>query len=204
MATTRGTKSATKTAAENQKAAAKRTSTKAATAEQVNADTDASAAYGNANTETQKAAAGFAQSGHDPSAVADPSLRKSVQVRLSRQEEAVAEQRRVAEEAAKQVREQQGAEAESTTHVMNELEAPLRAPTDNAYQKPAAPAQVGVHPDVTSPTNLMASEVPALPGTGVADPRDLAPGQDMSPSPPVSSSNILPQPDKPGTPFSKL
>ena len=204
MATTRGTKSATKTAAQNQKAAAKRTSNKSATTAKADEATDASAAYGDANTETQKAAAGYAQSGHDPSAVADPSLQKSVQVRLSRQEEAVAEQQRVAKEAAEQARKAQAAEAEQTTHVMNELEAPLRAPTDNAMQKPAAPAQVGVHPDVTSPTNLMAAETPALPGTGVADPRDLAPGQDMSPSPPVSSSNILPQPDKPGTPFSKL
>lgn len=196
MATTRGTKSATKKAEANQKAAAKRTSNKSTT--------DASAAYGDANTETQKAAAGYAQSGHDPSAVADPSLRKSVETRQSRQQQAVAEQQRVAKEAAEQARKAQAVEAEQTTHVMNELDAPLRAPTDNAMQKPAAPAQVGVHPDVTSPTNLMAAETPALPGTGVADPRDLAPGQDMSPSPPVSSSNILPQPDKPGTPFSKL
>ena len=203
MATTRGTKSAAKTAAEkkaasNQKAAAKRTASKAA------ASTDASAAYGTANTETQKAAAGYAQTGQSTKLAADPSLAGAVQSRESRIRAAVAEQQSVGKQSAEEVRRADEAAAEQHEHVMNELEAPLRAPTTNAMQAPREPGQVGIHPDVTSPTNLMAAENPALPGTGVADPRDLAPGQDMSPSPPVSSSNILPLPDKPGTHFSKL
>ena len=41
------------------------------------------------------------------------------------------------------------------------------------------------------------------PGTGVADPRDLAPGQDLSPCPPGGVS-IAPQPNKEGSLFSKI
>lgn len=76
----------------------------------------------------------------------------------------------------------------------------LRAPLDNPTQRRVAPA--GIHPDVTSSTSH-ALDMP-VPGTGVAELTDLAPGQDLSPSPPVSSSNILPQPDKPGSLYSKL
>lgn len=82
----------------------------------------------------------------------------------------------------------------------------LRAPMDNAMQKRNDIAHpTGIHPDVTSPTTGPIGQVAQnIPGTGVADIRDLAPGQDLSPSPPVSSSNILPQPNKPGSLFSKL
>ena len=52
----------------------------------------------------------------------------------------------------------------------------------------------GIHPDVTSPTT---GPVVNVPGTGVAKLSELAPGQSLAPSPPISSSNILPQPDKP-------
>ena len=82
--------------------------------------------------------------------------------------------------------------------------ATLRAPLDNPMQKPAAEvAPPGIHPDVTSPTSGSPGEV-KIPGTGVADIRDLAPGQSLAPSPPVSSSNIVPTPNKPGTPFAQL
>jgi hypothetical protein len=82
----------------------------------------------------------------------------------------------------------------------------LRAPMDNAMQKRNDIAHpTGISPDVTSPTTGPVGQVARnIPGTGVADIRDLAPGQDLSPSPPVSSSNILPQPNKPGSVFSKL
>lgn len=82
--------------------------------------------------------------------------------------------------------------------------ATLRAPLDNAMQKPAGDAAPpGIHPDVTSPTTAAPGDV-KIPGTGVADIRDLAPGQSLAPSPPVSSSNIVPTPNKPGTPFAQL
>jgi type II secretory pathway pseudopilin PulG len=82
--------------------------------------------------------------------------------------------------------------------------AQLRAPLDNPMQKPAADsAPAGISPDVTSPTSGSVGEV-KIPGTGVADIRDLAPGQSLAPSPPVSSSNIVPTPNKPGTPFAQL
>jgi len=82
--------------------------------------------------------------------------------------------------------------------------ATLRAPLDNPMQKPAAEAAPpGIHPDVTSPTSGSPGEV-KIPGTGVADIRDLAPGQSLAPSPPVSSSNIVPTPNKPGSPFAQL
>lgn len=82
----------------------------------------------------------------------------------------------------------------------------LRAPMDNAMQKRNDIAHpTGISPDVTSPTTGPIGQVAAnIPGTGVADIRDLAPGQDLSPSPPVSSSNILPQPNKAGSLYSKL
>lgn len=80
----------------------------------------------------------------------------------------------------------------------------MRAPLDNPMQKPAGDAAPpGIHPDVTSPTSGSPGEV-RIPGTGVADIRDLAPGQSLAPSPPVSSSNIVPTPNKPGTPFAQL
>lgn len=71
---------------------------------------------------------------------------------------------------------------------------------------PVAPGKdpQGVHPDVTSPTSATPAVDVKIPGTGVADPRDLAPGQDLTPSPPMSSSNILPQPNKPGSVYSRL
>lgn len=71
---------------------------------------------------------------------------------------------------------------------------------------PVAPGKdpAGIHPDVTSPTSATPAVDLPVPGTGVADPRDLAPGQDLTPSPPMSSSNILPQPNKPGSVYSKL
>jgi hypothetical protein len=82
--------------------------------------------------------------------------------------------------------------------------AALRAPLDNPMQKPAADAAApGISPDVTSPTSGSPGDV-RIPGTGVADVRDLAPGQSLAPSPPVSSSNIVPTPNKPGTPFAQL
>ena len=62
----------------------------------------------------------------------------------------------------------------------------------------------GVHPDVTSPTSAAPAVDVPVPGTGVADPRDLAPGQDLTPSPPISSSNILPTPNKAGSVYAKL
>lgn len=82
----------------------------------------------------------------------------------------------------------------------------LRAPMSNAMQKRNDIAHpTGISPDVTSPTTGPVGQVAQnIPGTGVADITDLAPGQDLSPSPPVSSSNILPQPNKPGSLFSKL
>lgn len=69
----------------------------------------------------------------------------------------------------------------------------LRVPAGVA--KPAAPYNPqGIHPDVTSPVT---GPVVNVPGTGVAKLSELAPGQSLAPSPPISSSNILPQPDKP-------
>lgn len=80
----------------------------------------------------------------------------------------------------------------------------LRAPLDNPMQKPAGDAAPpGIHPDVTSPTSGSPGDV-KIPGSGVADIRDLAPGQSLAPSPPVSSSNIVPTPNKPGSPFAQL
>lgn len=72
-------------------------------------------------------------------------------------------------------------------------EAALRVP--EGLQKPAAAyAPQGISPDVTSPVT---GPVVQVPGTGVAKLSELAPGQSLAPSPPISSSNILPQPDKP-------
>ncbi len=189
----------------NQKAAKQRTSRAAKEQEaqaRATGDTDLQK-FGDSDTETQKAAAGAAQvrvtsfTGDVPA--------QAVSQRVGSVEQALAERNRVLEQAQREQEQRAVVEQQNTADVMTNLQAPLRAPADN----PTGPRahgvnEVGVHPDVTSPTNLMAAETPALPGTGVADPRDLAPGQDMSPSPPVSSSNILPQPDKPGSNFSKL
>lgn len=204
----------------NQQAAAKRTAKKSVkadttpTADQTDASRTAAARvtvgdstltdvskFGTSDTETQKAAAGQAQL-EATSFTGDAA--GAVNLRVSNVQAAVAEQRAVAEQAAKEEQAQAVVASDNAAAVMNDLQAPLRAPTTNSTQKVHGVNEVGIHPDVTSPTNLMGAQEPALPGTGVADPRDLAPGQDMSPSPPVSSSNILPQPDKPGSRFSKL
>lgn len=156
--------------------------------------------FGTSDTETQKAASVAAAR----TAPVTGTYGDAVGSRQDAISKALSERETIIKQAAKEVPAQADAEAANTTALMNDLEAPLKAPVTNPLQKPLQVTDVGIHPDVTSPVNLFAAQAPALPGTGVADPRDLAPGQDMSPSPPVSSSNILPNPDKPGTNFSRL
>lgn len=76
---------------------------------------------------------------------------------------------------------------------MGAAEAEMRVPAGVAKAAVTYEAQ-GISPDVTSPTT---GPVVHVPGTGVAKLSELAPGQSLAPSPPISSSNILPQPDKP-------
>jgi hypothetical protein len=219
MATRKTT--AKKAAATNQKAAAKRTAAKqepkdnpvsnettraATTSEQADharvtsGETDVQR-FGDADTETQKSAAGTAQLAY---ATGQSGSTDASTQRLSAVEQAVAERDKIVQQAADEAKRAEQVESANVAEVMTDLQSAPKAPVTNAMQQPLAVADVGIHPDVTSPTNLYAMQNPALPGTGVADPRDLAPGQDMSPSPPISSSNILPTPTKPGTPFSKL
>lgn len=62
----------------------------------------------------------------------------------------------------------------------------------------------GIDADVTSPVAVGVGALPDhMPGTGVADPKDLAPGQSLEPSPPGGVA-IAPLPNKPGTLYSKL
>ena len=200
-------KTATKKSADkatNQKAAKQRTTAAAKQKAQARAtgNTDVQK-FGNADTETQKAAAGAVQI--TSASFSTPEQKAAVSNRQSAVEKALAERDQILQQAQKEEASQAVVEQQNVADVMTELQAPLRAPSTNPTgPKAHGVNEVGVHPDVTSPTNLYAAQTPALPGTGVADPRDLAPGQGMSPSPPVSSSNILPQPDKPGTGFSKL
>ena len=119
---------------------------------------------------------------------------------ISRAEAAVAERNRIA--AAKQAEFDENARREEQTRVdrVNAERADsgaLRAPVDPAKAQ-------GISPDVTSAVNVTSLGELPVPGTGVAHPDDLAPGQSMAPSPPQSSSNIVPNPDKPGTHFSKM
>lgn len=146
--------------------------------------------------ETHQAAAGMAQmetTGSDPVVAATnervDAINRAVEARN-------AEAKRLQDEAAK------NAEGHEAMRVDN-LSVPLGSPgaEENALRvpagvaKPAAPYNPqGIHPDVTSPVTGPAVNVP---GTGVAKLSDLAPGQSLAPSPPISSSNILPQPDKP-------
>lgn len=198
-------KSTAKKAATNQQAAKQRTSAAAKQQEsqaRATGKTDLQK-FGDADTETQKAAAGAAQL--EVTGFTTSEQQGAVNQRVSSVEQAVAERDRILREAQKEEQQAAVVEQQNSVDLMSNLQAPLRAPSTNPTgPKAHGVNEVGVHPDVTSPTNLMAAQTPALPGTGVADPRDLAPGQDMSPSPPVSSSNILPQPDKAGTGFSKL
>lgn len=85
--------------------------------------------------------------------------------------------------------------AERDAQAVQAADGTLRVPDgpDAVIVAPASPAAQGVSPDVTSPVDLSA---PVL-GSGVAKLHELAPGQSLAPSPPISSSNILPQPEKP-------
>lgn len=68
----------------------------------------------------------------------------------------------------------------------------------------AMETRVPVTEDTVSPVGPgPARPANRVPGTGVADPKDLAPGQDLRPSPPGGVS-ITPLPDKPGTKYSAL
>lgn len=67
-----------------------------------------------------------------------------------------------------------------------------RVPEDMPRKAAVVYEPQGIHPDVTS---LTTNEVPL--SDGVARLEDLAPGQSLEPSPAASSSNILPQPEKP-------
>lgn len=196
-------KSTAKKAATNQSAAKQRTAAKAQeTAARATGQTDLQK-FGDADTETQKAASVAAQVEVGSFTSADQ--QGAVSQRVDAVQAAVAERDKILREAQQEEQQKAVVEQQNSVDLMSNLQAPPRAPSTNATgPKAHGVNEVGIHPDVTSPTNLMAAETPALPGTGVADPRDLAPGQDMSPSPPVSSSNILPQPDKAGTGFSKL
>lgn len=215
-------KTAAKKAAKttNQKAAAKRTANKSAApaaeagtargapVSAAGASTRASAdpgtdvgTFGTADLETQKAASVAAQAQYVPN---DNNLTPSVGLRLDAVQQAVSERDRLVREGENRRRTHEEVVTQNQSGIMNDLQSSPKAPFDNPLQKPIEPGQTGIHPDVTSPTNAMADEQPRLPGTGVADPRDLAPGQDLSPSPPVSSSNIVPTPLKEGTNFSKV
>lgn len=78
---------------------------------------------------------------------------------------------------------------------------PLRVP---AGPDDAAAPTVDEQGNEILPTPPAAVAAPhGPPGTGVADPADLAPGQSLEPSPP-GGVNIAPLPDKPGSVFSKL
>jgi hypothetical protein len=191
------------TAKANQQAAKQRTTQKAKASESnVIGQTDLQK-FGDADEQTQKAAAGAAQL--EVTGFSTSDQRSAVSTRVGAVERACAERDRILQQAQREQEKAAHVDEQNVAAVMNDLQAPPRAPATNATgPKAHGVNEVGIHPDVTSPTNLYAAETPALPGTGVADPRDLAPGQDMSPSPPVSSSNILPLPDKAGTPFSKL
>lgn len=200
MATKKQTtkKSATKKANPNQTAAKRRTAAKDETQRAAPARDDVSV-LGNADVETQKAAAVAAsvQAG-------DPQLQWAVDPRASAVQQALADRDRLLQEGETRRRQAERARQETTQRIMRDLQPEPRAPLDNPTRRPDDPQQVGVSPDVTSPTSLMHHDEPRLPGTGVADPRDLAPGQSMAPSPPISSSNIVPTPLKPGTHFSKI
>lgn len=196
-------KTTAKKSATNQSAAKQRTAAKAQeTAARATGQTDLQK-FGDADTETQKAASVAAQA--QVTSFSTSAQQGAVDQRVDAVQQAVAERDKILREAKQDEEKAAVVDQQNAADLMTSLQAPLRAPTTNATgPKAHGVNDVGVHPDVTSPTNLMAAQTPALPGTGVADPRDLAPGQDMSPSPPVSSSNILPQPDKAGTGFSKL
>lgn len=142
----------------------------------------------------------------------DPVLQEQLGARVSAIDEAVALRSAQAaalvanEQAAVAQAQAETAESVAPASVQTPGQMGLRAPMSNAMQHRsdvATPA--GIHPDVTSPTTGPIGQVAKqIPGTGVAEITDLAPGQDLSPSPPISSSNILPQPNKPGSLFSKL
>ena len=74
-----------------------------------------------------------------------------------------------------------------------QAEAEERAQAEADEQAAKADVPEGVHRVPDTP----------VPGSGVADPRDLAPGQDLSPSPPYGV-NITPQPNKAGSVYSEL
>ena len=63
---------------------------------------------------------------------------------------------------------------------------------DQPRKKPVQYQRDEVHPDVTS-----LGGPKAVLGNGIAKHEDLAPGQSLEPSPPASSSNILPQEENP-------
>lgn len=141
-----------------------------------------------------------------------PQVQQLVSQRLSDVEQAVAlrAQQAQAHSRAAQLR-AEAAELERQANVSPAADAPvmqlaaaMRAPMTNPTQKPVAVEGAGISPDVTSPISAPGANGWEVPGTGVAELTDLAPGQDLSPSPPISSSNIAPLPNKPGSLYSKL
>ncbi len=131
----------------------------------------------------------------------DSTLGTVVQQRVGLVEQAMAQ--RAGDLSQMQAEAARAEQAQAQEHRINAGVAP--AGVASTPRVPVAPDKdpAGIHPDVTSPTTAVPGEV-RVPGTGVADPRDLAPGQDLTPSPPMSSSNILPTPNKPGSLYAKL
>lgn len=156
-----------------------------------------------ATVEVHNAASVMAQ--RMASLTSDPTLQNQVTARQSDIEAAV-QQRTSQAHAAMQQESAQIAQEQleiaknvSPTNPARSLRAPTTNPTHHLVQL----GDAGIHPDVTSPTTGPAADL-HIPGTGVAALEDLAPGQDLAPSPPTSSSNIVATPNKPGQLFAKL
>ena len=173
----------------NQTAAKQRTAKKSAV--------DPALTLQGADLETQKAASVEQQL----ATPIDSTLGTVVQQRVGLVEQAMAQ--RAGDLSQMHAEADKAAKAEADTHAAN---AGLSGELAQTPRVPVAPGKdpQGIHPDVTSPTSAAPAVDVKIPGTGVADPRDLAPGQDLTPSPPMSSSNILPQPNKPGSVYSRL
>lgn len=143
----------------------------------------------NDSPEVHRAAQGFAAQAAVTTALGSTASEKQSQI-----EQAMTERARIVDEMADEIDRDLQAEAEQQAQERKLVRRPPVVPSRFA----------GIHPDVTSATSTPPGDVAEhTPGTGVADPRDLAPGQDLSPCPPGGLS-IAAQPDKPGTNFSRL
>jgi hypothetical protein len=209
MATAKNRKAAaSKTAAKKSAKKAATPTTKASAAEQPERPVPSAAGdarslpLGDHGLDTHVIASTLQQTPTLAAATAPDHVVQAVSQRQQAIQKAVADRSAAARRAAEQVPQMEAAEQAQLTSVANSTEGVPRAPLDNPTRKPLIDPPAGIHPDVTSSTSH-ALDMP-VPGTGVAEITDLAPGQDISPSPPISSSNILPQPNKPGSLYSKL